>query len=237
MSIFNNLGTEGLEQQKDALGGGYQPLETGIYPAKIKTVYVTFSKGGAMAANLVADIEGREYREQLWITNKNGQNFFVNKTTGNKVPLPGFTQLNDLCLCAIGKELNQLDTEDRIFKIYDMEAKAEVNKPVPTIVDLMDGEVYFAITKNLVDKTIKDASGNYVPSGETKEENTIAKVFHAGTKMTVNEAKSGLKEGGFFEKWHTKNAGKVMDKTTKDKGTKQATAGAPQKPATKSLFG
>lgn len=233
MSMFATLNTNGMEQSKDSLGG-YSPLESDAYTAKIKTVYVTMSKNGAMAANLVADIEGREYREQLWVTNAEGKNFYINKKTNGKVPLPGFTVLNDICLCAVGKPLSEMDTNQRIYKLYDMEAKAELPKEVPTITDLLDTEVIFGITKQVVDKTTKDASGNYVPSGETREENTISKVFHAGTKKTVNEAVAGLEEAKFYDKWVAANKGKTRMKA---KGKAEGTAGAPQKPVTKSLFG
>lgn len=232
-NLFTNLNTDGMEQQKDVLGG-YSPLETGAYLAKIKTAYVTMSKNNAMAVNLVCDIDGREYREQLWITNSQGQNFYKNKSTGNKVPLPGFTMLNDICMCAVEKELRELDTEPRVFKIYDFDTKSEMPKEVPTITELLDSEIILGITKQVVDKTVKDASGNYVPSGETREENVIEKVFHAQTHKTVNEARANVEEASFYDKWVAKNAGHTKMKA---KGAKaEGKAGMPTKPATKSLF-
>lgn len=230
-NIFANLNTNGMEQVKDSLGG-YSPLETNTYLAKVKNAYVTMSKNNAMAINLVCDIDGREYREQLWITNAQGQNYYTSKT-GGRIPLPGFTVINDICLCGVEKSLDQMDAEPRVFKIYDYEAKAEMPKEVPTIVDLLDSEIILGITKQVVDKTVKDANGNYVPSGETREENVIEKVFHAATKKTVSEAKDG-KEATFHDKWVAKNAGKTKMKA---KGKAEGTAGAPQKPAVKSLFG
>lgn len=231
-NIFANLNTNGMEQVKDSLGG-YSPLETDAYLAKIKNAYVTMSKNNAMAVNLVCDIDGREYREQLWITNAQGQNFYTSKT-GGRVPLPGFTVLNDICLCGVEKPLSQLDTEPRVFKLYDYEAKTEMPKEVPTIIDLLDAEIILGITKQVVDKTVKDANGNYVPSGETREENVIEKVFHAETHKTVNEATSGIATAQFYDKWIAKNAGKTKMKA---KGKAEGSAGAPQKPAVKSLFG
>ena len=233
MSIFSNMSTEGMEQAKDSVGG-YSPLESGVYEATIKTIYITNSNKGAMAANLIADIEGREYREQIWITNAKGENFFVNKQSGNKVPLPGFTILNDICIAALNKPLAQLDTEPKVFKLYDYEAKAELPKEVPTIVDLCDAKVIFGIVKQIVDKNVKDGNGNYVPSGDTREENVIDKVFSAETKMTANEVAAGKTEPAFIAKWMEKNQGQTRIKA---KGKAEGTAGAPQKPATKSLFG
>lgn len=234
MSIFSNLTNDNLEQAKDSLGG-FTPLESGSYDAKINCAYVTTSAKGAMAINLTADIDGREYREQLWITNSKGENYFINKKTNTKVPLPGFTIINDICLCTLGQDLKELDTEPRVFKIYDYDAKQEMPKEVPTIVELMGKEITFGIVKQIVDKNVKDSSGNYVPSGDTREENVIDKVFHCKTKMTVNEAKAGQKEASFHDKWVAKNAGNTRNKA---KGKQaEGTAGAPQKPAVKSLFG
>ena len=233
MSIFSTLSNDNLEQAKDSLGGYL--LDSGSYDAKIACAYVTTSAKGAMAINLVADIDGREYREQLWITNAKGENFYVNSKTNSKVPLPGFTIINDICLCTLGQDLKELDTAPRVFKVYDPEAKQEMPKEVPTIIDLMGKEITLGIIKQVVDKNVKNAEGNYVPSGETREENVIDKVFHYETKMTVNEAKDGKKEASFHDKWIAKNAGNTRNRA---KGAPKAegTAGAPKK-ATKSLFG
>ena len=235
MSIFSTLSTENLEQAKDTLGGGYSPLESGSYDAKITAAYVTMSAKDAMAINLVCDIDGREYREQLWITNSKGENFFINKKTHSKVPLPGFTIVNDICLCTVGQELKELDTTPRVFKIYDYDAKQEMPKEVPTIIDIMGKEITLGILKQIVDKNVKNDAGEYVPSGETREENVIDKVFHYETKMTVSEAKDGRKEAAFHGKWVAKNTGNTRNKA---KGAEKAegTPVAPKK-ATKSLFG
>lgn len=237
MSMFSNMTTEGMEESKDTLGG-YQPLDSDIYLAKIKTAYITISKNNAMAVNFVADIEGREYREQLWITNSKGENFFINKKTGNKVPLPGFTTLNDICIASIGKELKQLDTETKVFKIYDYDAKTELPKEVPTIVDLIDAEVKLGIIRQIVDKNVKDDSGNYVPSGETREENVIDKVFFADDNRTVNEVRTNKEVAEFYDKWLKKNKGQSRNRAQGAKNN-AGKPGAPQKKAptpTKSLF-
>lgn len=237
MSIFSNLNTENMQEQKDVLGGGYTPLESGIYPAKIKSIYITTSKRNAMAANVIADIDGKEYREQLWITNSEGKPYYVSKQSGEKIALPGYTILNDICLCTTGKELKEIDAEPRTFKIYDMEAKKELPKEVPTIIELQDAVVDLGIIHEIVDKTVKNANGAYVPSGETREQNVIAKVFHSGTHKTVNEAREGKTEAEFYNKWLEKNKG-VTRNRAKGKSADAGTAGAPQKPAaaTKPLF-
>lgn len=236
MSIFSNLDTNNVQQDKDSLGG-YQPLDSDIYTAKVKAAYVTTSRSGAAAVNLVADINGREYREQLWITNKEGKPYYVSKHNGEKVFLPGYTIINDLCMCTVGKELKEVDAEPRTFKIYDYEAKQEVPKEVPTILELLGQEVDLGILREIVDKNVKNDSGAYVPNGETRDVNVINKVFHTATHKTVNEAREGKTEAEFYEKWLKQNKGVVRNRA---KGAGNAantgTAGAPKK-TTKSLFG
>lgn len=233
MSIFSELNTENMQEQKDTLGG-FTLLDSDIYHAKIKAVYITKSKRNAMAANLVLDINGREYREQIWVTDSNGNPYYVSKQSGEHIPMAGFTVLNDICLCTLGKELKELDTEPRTFKIYDMEAKKEMPKEVPTIIDLQDAEIDVAIMKEIVDKNTKNADGEYVPSGETREQNAIAKVFHSATHKTVNEAKEGVEEASFYNKWLEKNKGQVRNRA---KGKKENTSANAPKKVVKSLFG
>lgn len=233
MSIFDSLTTQGIEAPKDSLGSGFSVLESGIYRAKIKAIYITRSKNGAMAANVVADVNGREYREQLWVTNTNGENWYKNKQTGHKVFLDGFIQLNDICLCATGKELRDMETESRVFNIYNFESKSEVPTEVPTIIELMGKEVLLGILKETVNKRVKDAEGNYVDSPETRDENHINKIFHAEKRLTVNEARAGKSEPEFYTKWLERNEGKTRDRS---KTVSKTTSAPAAKQPTRSLF-
>lgn len=234
MSIFSNLDTANVTADKDILGGGYSPLETDIYEATIKAVYITVSRSGAMAANLVADIDGREYREQLWITNREGKPYYLSKKSGEKIFLPGFTIMNDICLCTTGKELKQLEPELRTVKIYDFDTKQELPKEVPTIVELQDCVVDLGIVYEVIDKTAKNDAGVYVPTGETKEQNVINKVFHHESHRTVNEAREH-KDASFYDKWLEKNKGQIRNRA---KGVAEAPKGGmpgmPSKPMNQS---
>ena len=122
MSLFGNLKSDGLEQTQDRLGGGYQPKETDIYTGKIKALYAGKSAGGAQSVSLILSLaDGSEYRETFWITNKKGENFFLNKDDKTKkVPLPGFTIVDDLCLVTTGKPLAEQDTEEKTIKLLSL---------------------------------------------------------------------------------------------------------------------
>ena len=248
MSLFGNLKSDGLEETQDRLGG-YSPLDTDIYTGKIKMAYADKSDGGAQNVNLVVDLGGKEYRETIYITNKKGENFFLNKDDKTKkVPLPGFTVIDDICLCTTEKPLADQDVEDKVVRLYDRESKKELPKSVPVLVELLGKEVSLAIVRQLENKQEKDGSGTYQPTAETRESNVITKVFHTASRMTMVEARQGNETGTFWDSWLERNKGQISDKRTIKDGQagapKGAAAARPQPtptgsaaPERKSLFG
>lgn len=211
--MFGKLTTDNLEKAEDRLGGGYSPRETDIYTFKINAAYAGQSSGGAMSVSLICQDDIGEFRETLYITNKSGENFFTKD--GKKIPLPGFTIINDLCLIVTGEPLANQEPEDKVINVYDFDAGKEVPTSVPMIMPLIGAEVSLAIQKVIEDKNVKNANGEYVPSGETREVNNIVKVFHTETKMTVAEALDGADEAKFWDLWLEKNKGKTYNKASK----------------------
>lgn len=245
MGLFDKLTTEGLEETQDRLGGS-RILESDIYLAQIKMAYAGKSAGGAHNITLVLGLEnGNEYRETHYITNKQGENFFRNRQDeSKKIPLPGFTIIDDLCLVTTEKPLAQQDAEEKVVKIYDFEQAKEMPTSVQMLTDLIGKMAYFAITKDIENKNEKSGD-QYVPTADTREVNTTQKIFHHPSKMTVVEARSGAKEPEFFEAWVEKHKGKNRDRRSiKDgpQGGKQGRPGGPPKagenstPKTSSLF-
>lgn len=245
-AIFGNLTNDGLEEAQDRLGG-FQPLDTDIYATKIKAMYAGQAASGARNVTIIADAGGREYRETVYITNRKGENFFLNKNDQTKkVPLPGFTLIDHICLIATGKPLAEQPTEEKTVKVYDADAKAEVPKSVPMLVDCLGKDVSLAILRQLENKSKKEGD-KYVDTAETREINVIDKAFDTETKMTVVEAMNNAEAPEFYEAWLEKNQGEVRDRRTiKDgEGGNAGTSGRPgSKPAAasggterKSLFG
>ena len=246
MSLFNTLTTQGLEDAQDRLGG-FQPLESDIYTGIIKAAYAGKSSGGAVSVTFLIEMDGKEYRETFYVTNKKGENFFLNKQDNSKkVPLPGFTLVDDICLVTTDKPLSMQDHEDKVIKVYDADAKKELPKSVPMLVDLIGKEVSLGILKSIVNKNEK-VGNEYVPTAETREENTTDKVFHTETKMTVVELKNEKTEPAFWNGWLERNKGNTRDKRTVKDGVAGASATAPKAgnsaapaanaPARTSLFG
>lgn len=245
MSLLATLTTDtAIADEKDSVGGGYAPLDSGLYGAKIDLAYLTKSSGGALGLVLTLSTEDkREIRQTLWMTSgtaKGCKNYY--EKDGEKHYLPGFLHANALALLTVGKEISQVDTEKKVINVYSSEAKAEVPTPVEMLTDLLGKEILVGLIKQTVDKTTKDAAGNYVPTGETRDENEIDKLFRASDRKTTAEIRAQAPEGVFADTWATKWVGQTKDKTSKKVGTAgvpgagQAAANSASKP-TSSLFG
>lgn len=230
MSLLKNLTSdESIANEKDSLGGG-GALDSNVYPAEVKLAYVTQSSSGAvgLVTHFQTD-QGREIRETFWMTSgteKGGKNYY--EKDGEKHYLPGYINATALGLLTVGKEVSELETETKVVKLYSSEAKAEVPTKVDVAVELLGQKVLLGVIKEVTNKTVKDDAGKYVPIAETREQNTIDKVFRATDKMTTAEIRAGAEEATFHDNWVKKWAGQVKDRTNKALGT----AGAP-----KSSFG
>lgn len=226
MSFFTDLTKDNLEQEDDRLGGGGGLLDTGIYSATVKLAYAGQSANGARNVNLIFQMpNGNEFRETIYITNRKGEHFYLRD--GKQMPLPGFSMIDSLCTIATEKPLAEQETSERVVKLYDFDQKAEVNTKVTVLTDLLGKSVSLAILRVLENKSVKDSNNVYQPTAETRELNTIDKVFHTETKLTVSEARKGLEAGEFWDKWEAKNAGKTRD-SRKIKGDGVGNASAPQ---------
>lgn len=228
MKMFGNMTTDGLETSGDRLGGG-GVQESGAYDAKIKAAYVGKAQNSnAQSITVMLDAGGREIRQTIWITTKDGNNFYPDKQDPTKRHiLPGFATIDELCLLTTGQPLSEQSVEDKVLSLYDFEAKKEIPQNVPVLTALTGQPITVGLIKQIVDKNKKDSAGNYVPSGETREENEIDKFFHHDTKMTVTEYREGLEEAVFYPKWVEKNRGKTRNRAKGAEGK----AGAPGRPA------
>lgn len=238
-NVFANMGTEGLEESQDRIGG-FSARPSGLLTGKIKVAYAGKSAGGAHSVTVILDCpDGQEYRETYYVTNKAGQNYYLNKQDQTKkMPLPGFSIVNDICLVTSGAPVSEQTMEDKMVNIWDKDASKELPKSVPVLVDLIGKEVTLGVLNQLVNKSDK-VGNDYVANADTREENVTDKVFHTETRMTTQEARSGASAGVFIDAWDEKNKGVQRDKrTVKDgqagstgapKASGNATAAAPKK--------
>lgn len=239
--IFGNISTD-VEESTDVLGGG-GTIESGVYMAGIKNAYITQAASEARALNLVLDLGGREYRETIYFTSgkaKGLRNYY--ERDGKKIPLPGFSVVNDLCLLATGKDLAAQDVEEKVVNVYDFDAKKEIPTKVPVITSLLGQKVQVGILEYRRNKTKKGDDGAYHPISEERIVNEINKVFHHETNKTVSEYVKKADDATFYDKWKDKNQGNRVEQY-KDVEGGNVKSGRPggSKPggstATTSLFG
>ena len=250
MSILSALATDdSINTEKDSVGSSFGPIDSGLYNMNVSLAYLKTANSGALALSLELKSDaGQIVRQDLWMTSgtaKGGKNYY--EKDGEKFYLPGFIMANSLALLTLGKEIGQLETEPKVINLYSSEAKAEVPTKVDMFTDLLGKDIIAGIIRQTVDKNVKDGAGNYVPSGETRDENEIDKFFRTRDRKTTAEVRAQAEAAVFIDTWNEKWAGKVRNKAKGASGTSGApkpgigmsAAGnnaATKKPAT-SLFG
>lgn len=244
--MLANLATDSsISEEKDSVGSG-GVLNSGLYMATITMAYLSKAASGALGLVFSAKTEeGRDIRQTLWMTSgtaKGGKNYY--EKDGVKNYLPGFNHANSIALLTLAKEISAVETETKVVNVYSPEAKSEVPTKVEVLVDLLGKQVLLGIIKQTVDKTKKNDTGVYEPTGETREENELDKVFRASDRMTTAEVRGQAAEASFADVWNDKWSGKERNKSKGGSGTAgapKAFGGAPgasagtKKPAT-SLF-
>ena len=209
--MFDNLKTDKSIQASGDVIGGFSILDSNTYDFTIEMAYIDFSKKtNAMSVNLhLKGANGEQLRNQQWVASgdaKGNKNYYIDKKDGKtKHYLPGFTTINDICLLAVGKELAEVDMEDKMLKLYDFDAKKEVPVTKKVLTGLLQANITLGIIKETVDKTAINDQGNYVPTGETRDQNDIDKAFRFSDSLTTTEVLAEVTEGTFLAKWMGKN--------------------------------
>jgi len=239
-NIFSGKTTAPEKVEDDFLAGS-GILDTDMYLAKIKTAYIgKAAKSEARNVTLLLEVNGKEYRQQIWVSNRDGDVTYKDKKTLEAKNLPGFNQVNSLCLLVAGKEMGAMDVEELTVKLYDFEAKKELPQAVDCFTELHGEEVMVAFQRQTVDKTTKnEATGSYDATGEVKDINEVVKFFANGPTVTISEVAEFVKSlGGDFddvitdgdvlkaisrmdadagvyaEKWLDRNKGQTYDKSS-----------------------
>lgn len=199
---------------EDFLGGGGL-FESDIYTAVIKAAYMSKSTSSeATSVNLILNINNKECRQQIWVTNSKGEVTYKDKNSGDNKNLPGFNQITALSLLTVGKELGNLDVEDLVVKIYNFDEKKEIPTSVQCFPELHGQTVAVALQKQVVDKTVKNATTNsYETTGETREQNEIVKFFDNDKLVTISEVSEFIRSLGGDFNGEVKN-GNILKATT-----------------------
>lgn len=246
-NVFSGKKAAPTKVEDDYIPGG-GALDTDIYTAVIKTVYLGKAAASeARSVNLLLDVNGREVREQIWVSNRKGELTYKDKKTGEDKNIPGFNQVNSLCMLVASKEMGDMDVEELTVKLYDFDAKKELPQQVECFSELHGETIQIALQKQIVDKNAKNEStGEYEPTGETREVNQIIKFFPGDKLVTISDVAEFIRGlGGNFDEvleageihkaianmdesnssyadtWLTRNKGETYDKSTGGKGSSE----------------
>ena len=238
MSLFASIQNANIQTKEEDVLGGSRTVPSNVYPAGIKLAYLDAAASGAICVvfdfAMLVNGKERNHKETIYISNKNKEFTYKDKQSGEDKPLPGFVTVDSICKAVTGKSITELSTEKKTIKVYDYDQKAEVPQEKEVLMDLIRGKLELGIIETIVDKNVKTDNG-YVPSGETREQNELSKVFNEDG-LTQLEKESGATEAKFKAAWVEQYAGKKINKS---KGAAAgAKAGGVSKPATASpLFG
>lgn len=221
MSLFSKVNTNTTAPaETDSLGG--RVFDSGVVDFIIEMAYISTAGSGAMGLNVhLKEVGGnRVFKAQEWIYSGNEKG---NKNTytkdGKEFYLPGWLTGNAITQLAADRKLDSLNDDDIVKKTIKLwRDGSEQNTEVDAIDFLIGKPVTVGVLKEIVDKTVKNDQGKYVPTGQTREQNTIGKVFHTETGFTVKELTDGATlddEPKFRNDWAAKNTGEVKDKSTK----------------------
>jgi len=216
-----NVETQSIER----VGGGFA-WESGVYDATIKMVYLNQSASEAVSFNIILEKNSgnfSELRENFWIKSgkAKGNKTYYTKD-GKDYPLPGYSVANSMCVAVTGDSLPKCmeSAEKKTVNVWNPELKKEAPTERPVIMSLVGKSVKVAVHQVIEDKTAKDASGNYVPTGASRTLNQC-KFFGNSEGKTAEEIEKKLPPEK-FDKWAQKNTGTVIDKSTKKNGSSSA---------------
>lgn len=236
--------------EKDSVRGARrQPIPSSIQNFIIKYAYADKSKGGAMGINLAltvfdGDHKDREVRLTEWITSgdaKGNKTYYERKTDKGveHVKLPGFVTVDNLCQIVAGKSVLEMGSSKKTISLYDFDKKAEVPTEVDMLDDLVGKPVSACVLHTIEDKNAKNAqTGEYEPTGQVREINTIDKFLDPKDRKTASELDNGV-DADFHKAWLAKWEGQINDQSTEVqnaglKGAPQASGSAAPK---ENLFG
>jgi len=205
-----------VETEKDSLGG--RVLDTNVYSGKIEVAYLDSAESGAMSINIHFKTNNQVVKQTTYISNKAGEFTYKDKASGEARALPGYTEMTSFFQATTNKSISEQTTEEKVVKVYDSKAKAEVPKKVKVFSEVTGIAIAIGILKISEEKTVIGDNNIYVGTGEFRDTNKFDKYFNAYNGLTNVEKIAGETIPAFLEKWKSAKVGKVITKKAKVSG-------------------
>lgn len=221
MGMFDGLEIgNGVEEQKDIVGGFAKVDHTGLYDFEIVKAYADVAGSGAFSVTVhFKSDKGANFRVTEYIssgTKKGCKNYYIDKN-GNKQFLPGYNKIKNLD-SLLGFNRDYPSTTSGQVMLWDRDLSKEVPQPKEVITEWVGKKVSALVMKKYLDKQVmNEDTGKYEPTSESKVEYEVQHFLNHDTKQTRNEIVAG--ENGFKDKWLNKfDENFIMDKRDKSKG-------------------
>lgn len=205
MGIKNlKIDSDVADESLDTLGGSFT-LNTGLYAMRVDLAYVMESNGGATGVVVhykPVDGGNMSLRETYWVTSgraKGQKNYYID-AKGRKRSLPGMLMANQVANITTGKDLGDLDTEEKTVKLYDFTAKKEVPTKVEAITDMIGKEIAIGVHKVRENRRVQNAEGEWVNGPQDRVFNEAHRVFYPDG-FTTTEKDAGASEPVFVKRW------------------------------------
>lgn len=248
MSLFGYSKTAALPTEDRV--GGYTLPETGIYPIKVKAVYLTPKDKGGVSATVLGELTVNGKPKDVTyvlhpivvkkdsnnqpIRNADGSfvqgNTYIGKKDQKEYYVEDFLLLDSLAKLTVGKPLADLATNEIILELMDYDLNEKRPKAVQAWTDFQGAELH-VVNQRIIKNKMKKMGDEYVETAETKQEIKVLKFLDYATSRTSTEIENGVLTGEYAAAWTKQWAGKDSDQTKQTKGKGHGTAGLPTKPA------
>lgn len=203
------------EERAPSSNSGSWLLDTGVYPMTVELAFLEKSSGGALALNLhLKSLEFKTHvRQKIWVTSgdkKGNKNYYVD-SEGKKRLLPGMIQANELANILTGKDLGDLDPEEKVANLWSYDAKEEVPTKIQAITEMIGENLMVAIVKIIENKRTQNGAGEWVPTNEKREYNEVSKFFYEDG-LTLAEKNAGETETKYLDAWKQKHENNPVDR-------------------------
>lgn len=203
-------------EERDVLGGR-KVFETNVYSLEIKQAFIFVNSNGSTGCRIDGKFEdGQDYSNTLWIADRKGNNYYIDKKDKSQKLLPAYIMLNTILQLVAEKSIDDPDSLETSEKVVKM---GETNQSVEVLDDLTGAVILIALEKQRKNKTVKgtlpDGKEGYVPTNEIIFENELVKVFCGSEDaygFTLNELLADAAEPEFMSKWLEKNKDKEIDR-------------------------
>jgi hypothetical protein len=217
---------------EDVIAAGGFLLPTGLYPMVVENAYLDKTATGAwmMHVHLKRKTGGNQvYRFKNCIVSgdaKGNKPTYISKQ-GKELPLPGYSQMNQITQICADLKLGQITPEKKLVKIWDFDASAEVAREVDVVTEIVGQEILVGLIEKHENKRgLNEKTGKWEPTNDRNELNEIDKVFYPdGFSVTEKEAEADTPV--FVETWKKAHPdGVAVNKFKPVAGAPAASAGS-----------